>query len=210
MKYIGIMMAAAALAAAAPAQAQPGKLCVDQACLGMTLAEAEALPLAPAGYGFKFVGKGDYYGLDSGGKRVNYAETGDLDVGLIRQFRASVATICRFGGANARLTGSDGQRVVLLFQPAMRNGKGELVLTEIASFLPKQLSAADVQRIQAEARAKYGDAFSAQWSKAITRPDVALFQHRMVGNTLTLRLPEQDIDAALMAQPGCGNPAPGA
>lgn len=187
----------------AAAQAQESQLCVDKACLGMTLAEAESLPLAPARFGFKFSGKGDFYGLDSAGQRINYAESGDLDGELIRKFRSSVATLCAFGGANAQLTGSDGQRVMLLFSPAMRNGKGELVLTEIASFLPKQLSEADVQRIQADAKARYGDAFSPQWSKPITRPDVALYQNRMVGNTLTLRLPEQDLSAALLAQPGC-------
>lgn len=201
---MSIIAAAAALTFAASAQAQDIKLCVDQACLGMTLAEAESLKLAPADdYGFKFSGKGDYYGLDSAGKRINYAESGDLDGDLIKKFRATVATICSFGGANARLTGSDGQRVMLLFRPALRSGKGELVLTEIASYLPKQLSESDVQRIKAEAKAKYGDAFSAKWSTAITRPDVALYQNRMVGNTLTLRLPEQDLSAALMAQPGC-------
>lgn len=203
MNYISTILAAATLTLAVSAHADEGKLCVDQACLGMTLAEAESLPLAPARYAFKFAGKDDYYGLDSSGQRVNYAETGEFDAGLMRQFRSSVATICRFGGATARLTGSDGQQVVLLFRPAIRDGKGALVLSEIGSFLPKQLSEADVQRIKTEAKARYGDAFSANWSKAITRPDVALYQNRMVGNTLTLRLPEQDLDAALMAQPGC-------
>lgn len=196
-------MLALAMMLGSAAQAQESRLCVDQACLGMTLAEAEALPLKPARYGFKLGGKGDFYGLDSAGKRVAYAETGELDVELIRQLRAGVTTLCRFGSATARMTGGDGQSVVLLFSPAMRNGKGELVLTEIGSYLPKQLDEAEVRRIKAEARARYGDAFSDTWSRAISKPDVALYQNRMVGNTLTLRLPEQDLGAALLAQPGC-------
>jgi hypothetical protein len=197
------LIAAAALTLAAPARAQDGKLCVDDACLGMTLAQVAALKLAPAGYGFKFSGKGDFYGLDSGGQRVVYADTGEFDVGLIEKFRASVRTICSFGGATARLTGSDGQRVVLLFQPAIRDGKSELVVAEIGSYLPSQLSDADLQRIKADARARYGAAFSDHWSRVISRPDVALFQHRLAGNSLTLRLPPQDLSATLMAQPGC-------
>jgi hypothetical protein len=203
MKYMGTLLAAATLALAAPAHAEQGRLCVDEACLGMTLAEAEALPLAPARYAFKLGGKGDHHGLDSSGQRVNYAETGEFDAAVIRQFRSGVATVCSFGSATARLTGSDGRQLVLLFVAAMKNGKGELVLSEIGSFLPKQLSEAEVQRVKTEARARYGDAFSATWSKTITRPDVALYQNRMVGNTLTLRLPEHDVGAALMAQPGC-------
>jgi hypothetical protein len=204
MKHIRTGLAVAAFTLAVSAQAQDGKLCVDNACLGMTLAEAEALKLQPAGdYGFKFKGKGDYYGLDSAGQRVVYAESGDFDAALIRQFRANVATICSFGGANARLTGSDGQRVILLFRPAIKNGRGELVLSEIGSYLPKQLSEAELQRIKQEAKAQYGAAFSANWARDITQPNVALYQNRMVGNTLTLRLPEQDLSASLMAQPGC-------
>lgn len=203
MRLMRIILAAAALALTAPAQAQQGKLCVDQACLGMTLAEVESLKLAPARFAFKFSGKGDYYGLDSTGQRVAYAETGELDVELIKKFRAGVATMCRFGDATARMSGSDGQNVVLLLRPAMRDGKGELVLIEIASFLPKKLSEAEVQRIKADARARYGAAFSDQWSREISKPDVALYQNRMVGNTLTLRLPDQDVSASLMAQPGC-------
>lgn len=203
MTYTGLFLAAAALTLTAPAHAQDSKLCVDDACLGMTLDAAAALKLAPAGYGFKFSGKGEFYGLDSGGQRVVYAESGELDADLIKRFRASVATLCSFGSATARMTGSDGQRVVLLFQPAIRDGKAALVVVEIASYLPKQLSDADLRRIQADARARYGAAFSEQWSRAIDRPDVALFQHRLVGNTLTLRLPPQDLGATLMAQPGC-------
>ncbi|MBV7538420.1 hypothetical protein KW842_21835 [Duganella sp. sic0402] len=204
MKHIRTGLAVAALTLATWAQAQEGKLCVDKACLGMSLAEAEALKLEPVGdYGFKFKGKGDYYGLDSVGQRIVYAESGDFDAELIRQFRANVATICSFGGANARMTGSDGQRVVLLFSPTVKNGKAELALTEIGSYLPKKLNDADLQRIRDEAKAKYGEAFTAKWTRDITQPNVTLYQNRMVGNTLTLRLPEQDLSASLMAQPRC-------
>lgn len=81
---MSIVAAAATLTFAASAQAQDGKLCMDQACLGMALAEAESLKLAPADdYGFKFSGKGNYYDLGSAGKRINYAESGDLDGDLI-------------------------------------------------------------------------------------------------------------------------------
>lgn len=202
------LVAALACAAWLPsAQAQQqDKLCVDQACLGMTLEQATALKLEPAGdFAFKFSGKGDFYGLDRAGKRVNYADWGDFDNALIKQFRSSVATICSFGGANAKLTGSNGQRVVLLFAPVIRQGKGELVLTEIASYLPKKLSEEQLQRIQSDARARYGDAFSATWSQSIERPDVALYSHPIVGNTLSLRLPEPDVKQQLLAQPGCAS-----
>ncbi|MET0266967.1 MAG: hypothetical protein ABW202_15295 [Duganella sp.] len=208
MKY-GRIALVAALACAAwlpSAQAQQDKLCVDQACLGMTLEQAASLKLEPASsFGFKFSGNGDFYGLDRAGKRVNYAESGDFDNALINQFRSSVATICSFGGANAKLTGSNGERVVLLFAPAIKQGKGELVLTEIARYLPKKLSEEERQRIQSDARARYGDAFSSTWSQSIKRPDVALYSHPMLGNTLTFRLPEQDVRQQLLAQPGCAS-----
>lgn len=199
------LVAALACSAWLPsAQAQQHKLCVDQACLGMTLEQADVLKLEPASsFGFKFSGNGDFYGLDRAGKRINYAESGDFDNALIKQFGSSVATMCSFGGANAKLTGSNGQRVVLLFAPVVKQGKGELVLTEIASYLPKKLSEEERQRIQSDAKSQYGDAFSASWSKTITRPDVALYSHPMLGNTLTLRLPEQDVRQQLLAQPGC-------
>lgn len=186
------------------AQAQDRPLCVEQACLGMTLTEAAALPLTPARFGFKLDDqRSGSYGLDGSGQRVNLADQGEVDRELIGQFDARVKTICRFGAATARLQVGDVQHT-LLFSPAIRNGKGALILTEIARPLPRQVSDAEVQRAVAQARAQYGKAYAEPWTPTVTRPTVSLYDQMIMARSLVLRLPVEDVAARLLAQPGCG------
>ena len=189
---------------AMPAQAQERPLCVEQACLGMTLAEAASLKLAPAGMlAFKLDDQhGQSYGLDGAGQRVRLADQGDMDGDVIRQFTARVKTICRFESAGARLKVGDDQHV-LVFNPVMRNGKGQLVLTEIARMLPKKMTSEQVQQAVAQAQKQYGGAYTAQWTKTVTRPNVALYDEMIMARSIVLRIPTENVADALMAQPGC-------
>ena len=185
------------------AQAHDGQLCVEQACLGMTLTAAAGLPLAPARFGFKLDDqRSESYGLDGAGQRVSFADQGEVDAELIRQFAARVTTICRFGAVTARLKVGDVQHT-LLFNPAMRNGKSALILTEIAHPLPRQVSDDEVQRVVAQAKARYGAAYAGHWTSTVTRPTVALYDQMIMARSLVLRLPVEDVAARLLAQPGC-------
>ena len=205
----GPMIVAAALLAlagpgATPAQAQERQLCVAQACLGMNLAETASLTLVPAGMlAFKLDDHhGQSYGLDGAGQRVSFADQGDMDGDVIRQFAARVKTICRFDSASARLKVGD-DRHVLLFNPVIRNGKGELVLTEIARLLPKKMSDEQVRQAVAQVKQQYGDAYTEQWAKTVTRPNVALYDEMIMARSIVLRIPTANVADALIAQPGC-------
>ena len=191
------------LCATSPAQAQDDKLCVEQACLGMTLTEAAALPLAPARFGFKLDDKkSESYGLDGSGQRVSLADQGEVDGELIGQFDARVKTICRFGAVTARLKVGEVLHT-LLFNPAIRHGQGVLILTEIAQPLPRTMSEAEVQHAVAQAQAQYGAAYAASWTPTVTRPTVALYNQMIMARSIALRLPVEDVAAGLLAQPGC-------
>lgn len=204
LRVIPAVTLALGLSAPSMAQGHDGQLCVEQACLGMTLTEAAALPLAPARFGFKLDDqRSESYGLDGSGQRVNLADQGEVDRELISQFDARVKTICRFGAVTARLKVGDVQHT-LLFSPAIRNGKGALVLTEIARPLPRQVSDAEVQRAVAQAKAQYGKAWAEPWTQTVTRPTASLYDQMIMARSLVLRLPVEDVAARLLAQPGCG------
>jgi len=203
LRVIPALLLALGSATTSLAQVQDGTLCVEQACLGMTLSAAAALPLAPARFGFKLDDqRAESYGLDGAGRRVSFADQGEMDGELISQFQARVTTICRFGTASARLKVGDAEHI-LLFNPAMRNGKGELILTEIAYPLPRKVSDDEVQRLVAQAKARYGAAYAGQWTPTVTRPTVALYDQMIMARSLVLRLPVEDVAARLLAQPGC-------
>lgn len=202
-RMVPALAMALSTAVMSPAQARDGKLCVEQACLGMTLTEAAALPLSPARFGFKLDDStSESYGLDGAGQRVKFADQGEMDSELIGQFQARVTTICRFGTVTARLKVDDVQHI-LLFNPAIRNGKVALVLTEIAHPLPPKVSDADVQRAVAQAKARYGAAYAEPWTPTVTRPTVSLYDQVIMARSIVLRQPVEDLAAQLLEQPGC-------
>lgn len=206
MKPIKTALLAAALVVVASGQAQAAApaLCVEKACLGMTLAEAESLDfIAPEMFAFKFSPKGEMYGLDGNGQRIHYAEGGDVDAELIRKFNRSVNTICSLGSISARTRDSQGQRVNLMFSAVLRDGKPVVVLSEIARLLPRKMSDAELQRAAEQAQAQYGAAYAPEWSLKISRPTASLYADSFIGHALMLRLPQQEVSAQLLKQPGC-------
>lgn len=197
----------ATLLACGAAQAQEAPLCVEKACLGMTLDEAKSLNfISPDMFAFKISGKGAMYGLDGNGQRIQYSEGGDVNAELIQQLQDSVKTICTLGTIGARTKDSQGRRVNLMFRAGLRDGKPAVILTDIAQILPRKQSDAELQSVADQAKAQYGAAFSPEWSREISRPDVAVYSDAFIGHALTLRLPHQDVRAQLLAQPGCKAP----
>lgn len=200
--------ATAAAIAPQPASAAPDrKLCLAGACLGMTPAEAATLNLQPSGIAqFKLNGKLDgAYGLDRAGNRIGYSDMGDFDSKSLKQFATTVATICRFSFASASMKASDGQRIRLVFRPALRDGKGVVVLTEINRQLPPNMSSSELQRFTDTARQQFGDAFSAESRVIVTRPTAEIHRDIGLGTSLKLSLPIENVNARLLEQPGCSD-----
>ncbi|MYN29610.1 hypothetical protein [Duganella levis] len=198
----------ATAAAPQPASAAPDrKLCLAGACLGMTTAEAATLNLQPSGIAqFKLNGKPDgAYGLDRSGNRIGYSDMGDFDSKSLKQFATTVATVCRFSFASASMKASDGQRIRLVFRPAIRDGKGVVVLTEINRQLPPNMSSSELQRFTDTARQQFGDAFSAESRVIVTRPTAEIHRDVGLGTSLKLSLPIENVNARLLEQPGCSD-----
>jgi hypothetical protein len=195
-------------AAPQPVSAAPDrKLCLAGACLGMTVAEAALLNLQPSGIGqFRLNGKLDgAYGLDRAGNRIGYSDMGDFDSKSLKQFAATVATVCRFSFASASMKASDGQRIRLVFRPAIRDGKGVVVLTEINRQLPPNMSSSELQRFSDTARQQFGDAFSADSRAIVMRPTAEIHRDIGLGTSLKLSLPIENVSARLLEQPGCSD-----
>lgn len=193
--------AAAAVVSSAPDR----KLCLAGACLGMTPAEVATLNLQPAGMmQFRLGGKNDGgYGLDRAGKRISFSDMGDFDSKSMKQFAATVDTICRFNFASAKMKASDGQPIHLVFRPVIRSGKGVVVLTSIDRKLPPNTSETELKRFADAARDQFGDAFSAESRAIVTRPTAEMHYDVGSGRSLKLSLPIENVHARLMEQPGC-------
>lgn len=193
--------AAAAVASSAPDR----KLCLAGACLGMTPAEVATLNLLPAGMmQFRLGGKNDGgYGLDRAGKRISFSDMGDFDSKSMKQFAATVDTICRFNFASAKMKASDGQPIHLVFRPVIRSGKGVVVLTSIDRKLPPNTSETELKRFADAAKEQFGEAFSAESRAIVTRPTAEMHYDVGSGRSLKLSLPIENVHARLMEQPGC-------
>lgn len=197
--------AASRPAPAVASSASERKLCLAGACLGMTPAEVAGLNLQPAGMmQFRLGGKNDSgFGLDRAGKRISFSDMGDFDSKSMKQFVATVDTICRFNFASAKMKASDGQPIQLVFRPMIRNGKGVAVLTSIDRKLPPDTSESQLKRFAEAAKEQFGDAFSAESRTIVTRPTAEMHYDVGSGRSLRLSLPIENVHARLMEQPGC-------
>jgi len=206
--------AAQAPASAAAADNAGGPLCLANACLGMTLEQAAALPLVPrkkdAGPALIYNGqRGGVYGLDTKGKPVTLNIIGDVDRAWIGQYQQNVRTLC---GAPpyllAWLPASSGQPIALTFVPVLRDGKTVFVLNKMMRILPHPMSASDRQALEAQSRARYGAAlvgYQEGYAIELRNKGVITAPMAVLGPTdLQLKGPTQpDINPALIEQPGC-------
>lgn len=194
----------------APAPAASRRLCLGQACLGMTLEEAASLPLDESTLSkFKTSTNGDCwacgtaYGLDSKGRRVWYSIPPIADRKWIQQYAQTIKLACVIGTPSAHMKASDGQRIILNFAPATRDGKGVMELVTITRFLPDTMSESQRKAFEQQARERYGSAFYVMTSLnnpprgpfvSVGHDAMAIHGVRQEGN---------DVNRMQKEQPGC-------
>lgn len=195
------------LAGTVPALAAPS-MCIAQACLGMTVQDATSLPLLDVPSHLKMAFKSDSlqgHGLDKQGRRV-WIGTGNFERRSIQEYAQRVHTTCAVEHKTAWLQSSDGNKVFVRFTPAMVQGRGTLVVTEITRVLGPSMNDAQYAALADQARKRYGAAFSEQPVRLATHPTAWLdfgFSH---GRVLELAMPVVDQKQAMLSQPGCGAP----
>lgn len=138
------------------------RICLANACIGMTLEEAGKLNLKSTGNSANFspikTRSGDY-GLDASGNLVGMHTT-RIDKLWIKQYLQGVQTICAAPSRlHAETATSDGTPVRLGFQLTTENGKVEYVLSSIMRGLPNNMSASERKNFENEVRQRYGRAF---------------------------------------------------
>ena len=195
------------LVGAVPALAAPS-MCIAEACLGMTVQDSAKLPLLEVPSHLKMAFKSDSlqgHGLDNQGRRV-WIGIGNFERRSIQEYVQRVHTTCAVEHKTAWLQSSDGNKIFVRFTPAMVQGRGTLVVTQITRVLGPSLSDAQYAALMDQARKRYGAAFSEQPVRVATRPTAWLdfgFSH---GRVLELAMPVVDQKQAMLSQPGCGTP----
>ena len=195
----------------------PGKVCLANACIGMSLEEAAKLNLKPqstrstpdanfAPINARF----GNYGLDANGKLVGMKSLA-VDRVWIQQFMQTMRTMCQVPSQlSAEVTASDGTPVNPVFVLRKRNGKVEYGLTLISRLLPENMSVTESKNFENEVRHRYGGAFvensdigkaGAAYNGHISEPVVILGPRSL--QLLGPRTP--GVAAQLMEQPGCSN-----
>jgi hypothetical protein len=171
----------------------------------MTVAQAGALELQPPGmFGITFTKgtPGDSYGLAPTGGRVWFVGN-NFDKKTLAEFTQRVKTICAVDFVAAKIKASDGQPIRLTFRPAMRNGHGELILTQIERALPPNLSESQTREMVSQAKARYGEFFSKEYLLFPKKPTVSIQR----GASVSLVLPFEKVGNTLKEQPGCSDKA---
>jgi hypothetical protein len=198
-------------ALSAAGHAEEPSLCLANACLGMTVAQAKSLELEPtnsySGIVFKKGIIADTYGLAADGTRV-WFDGLNFDKKTLAEFSQRVKTICAVNIIGAKMKASDGQPISLTFRPMMRNGHGELILTQIERTLPPTLSASQMGEVIKQAKARYGVSFSKDYPVFPEKPTVSIRNQFTMGSSVSLVLPyKENVWKALNEQPGCSDKA---
>lgn len=194
----------------ASASSPAGRLCLGQACLGMTLEEAASLPLVKSSIAkFTVHSNGDClvcgpaYGANSKGERIWYSVAGIADSNWIRQYAQTVKLACVLGSSTAYMKASDGKKIILNFAPAFRDGKGVMELVTITRFLPDTMSQSQWKAFEQQARERYGSAFYTNANLyetprgpyvTVRHDQLAIYGVRQDGN---------DVNRMMKEQPGC-------
>jgi hypothetical protein len=200
---------------ALPASADASRICLANACTGMTLEEVAKLNLKSMNYSANFSPintRSGHYGLDANGKLVAMNTT-RIDKLWIKQYLQTVRTMCVSPGRlHAETSTSDGTPVSLGFELTTQHGKVEYVLSSIMRGLPDNMSASERKNFENEVRNRYGRAF-------IENGDIARSvkaHNRELGEAVAMLYPghlellgpgRPPGTFKLMEQPGCSNKA---
>jgi hypothetical protein len=194
-----------------------GKVCLANACIGMSLEEAAKLNLKPSS--MKTAPNANFapiqarfgnYGLDANGKLVGMRSLA-VDRVWIQQFLQTMRTMCQVPfQLNAQVAASDGTPVDLVFVLRKRNGKVEYGLSMISRLLPENMSVAERKNFENEVRQRYGRAYieNASIGKTAAAYNGQISEPAVILNPRSLQLlgPQTPgIAAQLMEQPGCSN-----
>lgn len=197
------------------ASANAPRICLANACIGMTLEEAGKLNLKSTSNPSNFSpinSRLGYYGLDANGKLIAM-NTSRIDSLWIRQYLQSVRTMCVTPGRlHAETSTSDGTPVRLGFDLTTQYGKVEYVLRSITRGLPDHMSASERKNFENEVRQRYGRAFieTGDIARNVKANNGELGEAVVMLNPSFLELlgpgrPQGTLK--LMEQPGCSNKA---
>jgi hypothetical protein len=194
-----------------------GRVCLANACIGMSLEEAARLDLKPrstkyaANVNFRSTReRAGHYGLDANGKLVAITSLA-VDKAWIREFGQTIRTMCAVSPQiSAEISASDGMPINLVFFLKKQNGKIQYVLSSITRLFPGNMSASERRNFENEVRNRYGRAFveNGDIARAIKANNGQLQEPAVMINPayLELRGPgSPDLASQLMEQPGCSN-----
>lgn len=200
---------------AVPASTDASRICLANACTGMTLEEAAKLNLRSVNHSANFSPintRSGHYGLDANGKLIAMNTT-RIDKLWIGQYLKTVRTMCVTPGRlHATTSTSDGAPVSLGFDLTTQHGKAEYVLSSIMRGLPDNMSASERKNFENEVRNRYGRAFiengdiarSVKAHNGELREAVAMLYP---GHLELLGPGRPQGTFKLMEQPGCSNKA---
>lgn len=197
------------------ASADASRICLANACTGMSLEEAAKLNLKSTNMSANFSpieSRGGHYGLDVNGKLVAMNKT-QIDKLWIKQYLQTVRTMCVAPSRlHATTSTSDGTPVHLGFELTTQNGKVEFVLSSISRGLPNNMSGSERKNFENEVRNRYGRAFIENGDI----PRTVKAHNRELGEAVAMLTPTYlELVAPgrppgtlkLMEQPGCSNKA---
>lgn len=202
----------------ARSDAGTGRVCMANACIGMSLEEAAKLnlkswsPNANTQNHFPHIGNrfGDY-GLDAKGKLITISSP-TIDRTWIKQFLQMVHTMCTPPWhLNATTSASDGTPIQLGFNLREQNGKVGYVVFSVRRMLPDNMSVSEQRKLVDEVRNRYGRAFveSSDIGRTIRASNGELSEGvaMVFPSMVELRGPAtpRGLGAKLMEQPGCSN-----
>lgn len=196
------------------AHAEDTSLCVASACVGMTGAEVAKLNLATdsSPYNLKVSptparhSPNQDFGLDANGKRLWFTG-GAADKGSLSEFIRQVKTMCKFAGTWTDMKTSDGQKMQLTLSPVIRDGKIELILTEITRPLPPNLTQGQKADFIAQAKTRYGSAWADAYASSKKGPKATVKFDAAKGQVLLLSMPRDVMKSreAMLSQHGCSS-----
>ncbi len=195
-----------------------GRVCMANACIGMSLEEAAKLNLKPvstnssAPTNFPHIGnRFGHYGLDAKGKLIAINST-SVDRAWIRQFLQTVHTMCiPPGQLHAEISARDGTPIQLGFNLREQNGKAGYVLASVRRMLPDNMSVSEQRKFVDEVRNRYGRAFieSSDIGRTVRASNGELAEGvaMVFPSFVELRGPgtPRTLGTKLMEQPGCSN-----
>lgn len=195
------------------------RVCMANACIGMSLEEAAKLNLkltlanGAAPVSFPHINnRFGHYGLDANGKVISINNWIAVDRVWIRQFLQTVHTMCSVPAQiSAGISASDGAPIHLRFNLREQNGKVGYVLFSILRTLPDNMSASEHRKFVNEVRTRYGRAFiesnDIQRTVRASNGEIPEGVAMVHPSTVELRGPGTPgaLAARLMEQPGCSN-----